>query len=390
MMHRTSDLPVIYLVDGSVAVTGAFACARNIAKALAGRAWVVLVLPTHSTIGPEETVDFAAVRRLPIRPLRRSVGSVLGYLPALSVAALALRWLMRRDHAMALIVNDFYLMHGAFCRLLGFRGRVFTWVRINPAAFGAGVSKIWLRLATASSDRLIAVSRHIQGQMPLGLQTELLYDALAVLPPTAERAPGRFVFVGNYISGKGQDHAIEAFAALAKERPDLTLDFYGGDMGLAKNRAYRESLSERVTALGLADRVRLHGFVRFPSEILTGALAALNFSTSESFSMTVLEASAMGLPVIATRSGGPAEIIEDGVTGLLVPPGNIVAMTAAMHALANDTVRAAEMGAAARVHVTKLFSFERFQLELTEVLGHGRWPIQADEPYRASYDDLSK
>lgn len=76
----------------------------------------------------------------------------------------------------------------------------------------------------------------------------------------------------------------------------------------------------------------------------------------------------MGLPVIATRSGGPAEIIEDGVTGFLVPPGNIKAMTEAMRAVADDIERSAEMGAAARARVTELFSFERFRSGLTDIL----------------------
>lgn len=368
-MYQSSDLPVIYLVDGSIAYTGAFACARNIAKALAGTARVVIVLPADSRICPEFTVDFASVYRLPIRSLRRSLWAVVWYLPALFVSALALRWLMRRDKATALIVNDFYLMHGVCCRLMGFRGRIFTWVRIDPAVFGASISKIWLWLAAATSDRLVAVSRHIQCRMPIDLRMELVYDALANLPAASENLSRRFVFVGNYIPGKGQDHAIEAFAVLARERPDLTLDFYGGDMGLARNRAYREYLSTQVTALRLTGRVCFHGFVKTPSDALTGAIAALNFSKSESFSMTVLEASAMGLPVIATRSGGPAEIIEDGVTGFLVPPSNIKAMTDAMRVLANDSVRAAEMGAAARVRVTKFFSFDQFRSKLTDVVG---------------------
>ena len=90
---------VVYLVDGSVAVTGAFVCARNIARALAGRARVVLVLPAHSTVGPQDTTPFAVVRRLPIRLLRRNFGAVLAYLPVLAAASVALRWLMWRDRA---------------------------------------------------------------------------------------------------------------------------------------------------------------------------------------------------------------------------------------------------------------------------------------------------
>jgi glycosyltransferase involved in cell wall biosynthesis len=367
-MRHTADQPVIYLVDGSVAVTGAFACARNIARGLRGRARVVLVIPTRSSIGPDETVDFDAVCRLPIQPLRRSPGAALAYLPALAFASLRLRWLLHRDRATTLLVNDFHLMHGAVCRALGFRGRVLTWIRIDPAAFGASISNIWLRLAAASSDCLVTVSRFIQSRLPKTLETRLLYDALSELPPAGNPAPGRFVFVGNYIPGKGQDHAIEAFAVLAGERPDLSLDFYGGDMGLSKNRAYRDGLTARVEALGLRDRIRLNGFAAFPSAVMTGALAALNFSASESFSMTVLEASAMALPVVATRSGGPAEIIEEGVTGLLVPAGDIMGMTNAMRALARDPARAAEMGVAARVRVMRLFSFEYFQSGLTDLV----------------------
>jgi L-malate glycosyltransferase len=339
--------------------------------ALSGHARVVLVIPEHSAISASETAVFAGVYRIRIVPLRRTIGSIVAYLPALLVAAILLRGCLWRSGANALIMNDFHLMHGVVCRLLGFRGRVFTWIRVDPAAFGIVISRIWLRLAAGTSDRLIAVSRHIQGRMPGAIRTELLYDALGEWPSTAERGSGRFVFVGNYIRGKGQDDAIEAFAAIADGLPFVELDFYGGDMGLAKNRAYREELVSRVAVLGLEERVRLHGFVTHPAEVLNGALAALNFSMSESFSMTVLEASAMGLPVIATRSGGPAEIIEDGVTGFLVSPGDIQAMADAMRTLARDPARAAQMGAAARVHVAERFSFDRFRAGLADILGLG-------------------
>lgn len=364
-------LPVIYLLDGSVAVTGAFVCARNIARALAGRARVVLVLPRHSTIPDIEARDFAGVRRLPLVPLRRSVRSVLAYVPALVAASVALRWRMRRDGACILIVNDFYLMHGTLCRITGYRGRILTWVRIDPAAFGAWLSGLWLRLAALSSDRIVAVSRHILGRLPQGLRADLLYDALDSLSEgsqLASRGPGRFVFIGNYIPGKGQDHAIEAFAALALDHPDVTLDFFGGDMGLPKNQAYRDSLAERVAELEMKDRIRLHDFIADPGAARERALAALNFSASESFSMTVLEASGAGLPVITTRSGGPAEIIEDCVTGFVVPVGDIGAMTTAMRALADDPPRAAEMGAAGRERVAQMFSAETFRSGLFALL----------------------
>jgi glycosyltransferase involved in cell wall biosynthesis len=230
-----------------------------------------------------------------------------------------------------------------------------------------------LRLQECSADQIIAVSRHIQSCLPGAMKTSLLYDALdrPALPCKPPAGRRRMVFIGNYIQGKGQNDAIEAFALLAAEYPDLDLEFHGGDMGLAKNRAWRDGLIIRAAELGLAQRVSFGEFAEDPRSKLLGGYMALNFSTSESFSMTVLEASAAGLPVIATRSGGPAEIIEDGVTGLLVPVGDRREMAAAMRLLADDPVRAVAMGAAGRARVERLFSMPVFRAQLVGLLGLG-------------------
>lgn len=366
-----SPLPAVYVVDGSIAVTGAFVCARNIARALSGIAQVILVLPVNSTIGSEDTAPFAAVYRLPIRPLRRRISAVIEYFPALVVASFWLRWLMWRDRASVMIINDFYNMHGAVCRLLGFRGRLLTWVRIAPTVFGTKISGFWLRGAALSSDHVVAVSRHIQRLLPERLHTTILYDAIDPSPDAQpdDASADRFIYVGNYIAGKGQDYAIEAFSALVDDFPHLSLHFYGGDMGLPRNSAYRQALSEQVRKLGLQERIFLHGFARDSSIALRGALAALNFSASEAFSMTVLEAQGAGVPVVSTRSGGPEEIVADAATGFLVPVGDVAAMTSAMRIIAEDPKRAKNMGFAARERVNSLFSPSIFRDKLLSLIG---------------------
>lgn len=368
---KLHKLPVVYLVDGSVAFTGAFSCARNIARALAGFANVVLVLPKGSTIPVAELGDFKAVHYLQIRNLRRSPGAVLLYLPCLALSAWQLRRLMHVDGATRLLLNDFYLMHGALCRLMGYCGQIFSWVRIDPHGYGRQLSRLWLRCMVWGADKVVAVSRHIQGCLPAGIQTSLLYDAIDLPAPSSVWVRGRrrIVFIGNYIQGKGQNHAIEAFASLAADYPDLDLEFHGGDMGLAKSRAWREALALRVAELGLEKRISFGEFSADPHAVLAGAYLALNCSTSESFSMTVLEASAASLPVIATRSGGPAEIIEDGVTGLLVAVGDIGGLAVAIRLLADDPVRAAAMGAAGRIRVERLFNMPVFRGRLVSLLG---------------------
>lgn len=363
-MTTESDLPILYLLDSSVAITGAFICARNEAEQLKGVARVRLVLPSESRIAEDQLEPFEQVLRLPLVNLRRSVRSFVLYMPMLVYCAWRLYRHMRADRAEHLQLNDFYLMQGAMCRLFGYRGRIVSWIRFDPRRFGRVLSGLWLFVASRTSNRIVAVSRFIQGVVP-NIETVLLYDSLVhpaspqgVSDVVSDRRTRRLVYVGNYIDGKGQDDAIAAFAAVAEAFPDLVLEFYGGDMGLEKNRVYRKGLEDSVRRLGLERRVRFGGFVDHTAEVLKGAFVGINFSRSESFSMTVLEAADAGLPVIATRSGGPQEIVEDGVTGFLVPVRDIPAMSAAIAALARDTARASAMGEAGRRLARQRFSSE--------------------------------
>jgi glycosyltransferase involved in cell wall biosynthesis len=366
----------VYLVDASSAITGAFICARNEARALSGIARVILVLPAESHIPEIELGDFHAVRRLPIATLRKSPGAILAYLPRLLIGSWSLRVWLHRDSAERLQINDFYLLQGAVCRLLGFAGHIVTWVRIHPSYFGRALSRIWLWMIGASSNRVVAVSEHVRVALPQKLGADVIYDHLPSPPhqpysaettkaPVTER---RLVYIANYIEGKGQDDALEAFSAVAGEFPDLVLEFWGSDMGLEKNRRYLSRLQTRAAELNIAARVRFEGFVRHVNTVLRGAYAALNFSRAESFSMTVLEACGAGLPVVATRCGGPSEIVQDGVTGILVPVRNQWAMAAALRYVASNPGAVKAMGEAAAERVDQYFSARKFLPAIVAVL----------------------
>jgi L-malate glycosyltransferase len=365
-------IKTVAIVDGSIAKTGAFVGARNIALALKGRAEVVIILPREAVLDAGDLDAFLAVHWLPIVNIRRSVFGVLLYFPKLFASSWSLNRVLRREGCQHLILNDFYLMHGAICRLLGYRGRILSWVRMDPLLFGGLLANTWLRIAKFCSDELVVVSRYIESRVTQLAVARLVYDPLTRSSDASKPAPRterqRMVFVGNYIKGKGQDDALEAFARIARCFPDAELAFFGGDMGLVKNRSFRSILQERAQHLGLGGRVVFNGFINDPQSALADAYLALNFSANESFSMTVLEASGAGLPVIATRCGGPEEIIENGVTGLLVPVGDIQAMAEAMRELLRDPNRAATMGAAGRLRVMERFSAEEFQRNILSVL----------------------
>lgn len=361
----------ICVLDGSVAITGAFISARDMARALRDEAEVIMIMPDTARIHEKELADFAAVHRLPIRPLRRSLRSVALYLPNLARATWQLRRLLAEHPGASLLVNDFYLIQGPVLRLLRHRGPILTWVRIDPAAFGR-MGRFWLSLSARLSDSIVAVSRHIQGLLPAGMASCLLYDPVSeefLAEPAPASTGGReFVFLGNYIEGKGQDMALEAFARLLPDVPEAQLRFHGGDMGLDRNRAYRRALEAQAVSLGIADAVTFGEFAAEPRVVFAGAFAALNLSRSESFSRTVLEASACGLPVIATRSGGPAEIVVDGETGLMVPVDDVRACATAMRKLCDDPNRATEIGAAGRERVLSMFSSETFSRNLGDLI----------------------
>lgn len=367
----TGDRPAIWVLDGSIAVTGALISARDMARALRDDADVSLVIPDGAAIDPASLTDFAAVHRLPIRALRRRLWDVVFYLPALLWATLRLRRLMARHGVQTLLVNDFYLLQGLLLRGLGYRGRILTWVRIDPAAFGR-VGRFWLWLALRLSDRVVAVSGHIERLLPMSEKTCLIYDPISAefLPAPRPSPPeGRdFVFLGNYIEGKGQDLALIALAEVIRFVPQARLKFFGGDMGLEKNRDYRRRLERQADELGVARAVCFGEFAPAPRAVLEGGFAALNLSRSESFSRTVLEASACGLPVIATRSGGPAEIIVDGQTGFLIPVGDAQACAQAMRALCDDPVLAGRMRKAGRARVMESFAPEAFAKRLRALI----------------------
>jgi hypothetical protein len=190
------------------------------------------------------------------------------------------------------------------------------------------LAHVWLQHACRTSDRVVAISEFIARRLPAGVKPTRVYDPVrgAAAALDGPRDAERIVCVGNYIRGKGQDDALEAFARIAARFPRARLDFYGGDMGLEKNRQFREELVASIRRHGLEERVTLHGFARDVRAIFGSARIALNFSHSEAFSLTCLEAAQHGCALIATRCGGPEEIVADGATGLLVDVSDHAAM----------------------------------------------------------------
>lgn len=376
----------IIAVDASPALTGAFRCLAYTAEAIRNEAAVTLVLPRANSISPEELLPFADVVYLPMIGLRKKWFNVLLYIPATLWCGWRVYRLASRRSVKIILLNDFYLMQGVVARFAGYSGKLITWVRTNPNQFPSIVRRAWLFLNYRYSDALIAVSDFIVGHLPPVPKLRRIYDAieekepLGLCRPSSGGGTRNIVFVGNYIPGKGQDFAIEAFAKLGDEFNDVQLLFYGGDMGLEKNRSFRRDLEEKADHLGVKPRVHFHGFAKNIETAYAGGVLALNLSESEALSMTCLEASAFGLPVISFRSGGPEEIIVQGETGFLCSLGDVEEVVQRMRELLRDPKLREAMGRAGVAHVRHRFGAQQFHDSLLSVLrtsgsdGSGRRP----------------
>ncbi len=218
------------------------------------------------------------------------------------------------------------------------------------------------RFALRSATALLAISRHtrayvqrLAGPRPV----HLLYngvDTRRFTPAASERErqdararlglpPDRLVLftVRRLVFRNGLDTLLDACRLLG-DRQDV-LAVIGG------SGPERAAMEQHIQGHGLGN-VRLAGFI--PDDLLPDYYRAadvfvLPSLTGEGFGLVLLEAFASGIPAIATRSGGPEEVVEPGRTGLLVPPGDAAALARAVQDMLGQPDRLRQMGQAARV-----------------------------------------
>ncbi len=161
---------------------------------------------------------------------------------------------------------------------------------------------------------------------------------------------------------KGVESFLEAAAIAALREPTTVFAVVGGP--IIGQESYEVTLHRKARDLGIAERVRFTSWRYKPDDMpaVHRALDILVLASiePEPFGLVVLEAMSTGKPVIATAHGGPLEIIEDGRSGDLVPPGDTVAMADAIVALVQDHARRARVGALARERVMAHYSAEQY------------------------------
>jgi glycosyltransferase involved in cell wall biosynthesis len=212
----------------------------------------------------------------------------------------------------------------------------------------------------------------------LPFKAEVLYNCISNETPVPrpvkhiKRNYVELLYVGNYIQGKGQDLALISLNKALKKNPNIRLKFIGGDLGRKKNQAFFKTLCVIVERWNLKDKVQFCGPSNNINKEMQACDIVINFSESESFSMVCLEALSCGAPLIASRSGGPEEIIRHKVNGLLVENRNTEEMAEAITQLASNELLRLEFSRNARLDFEQKFNLERMTNRLKDIYQSSR------------------
>ena len=201
-------------------------------------------------------------------------------------------------------------------------------------------------------------------------------DADRYAPP-ADRAaayaqtglPGRYAIgcFGRVRAQKGSDVFVQAMCRLLPRYPDFAAVLVGAVT--AEHTSFANDLKKRIEAAGLQSRLIITG--ELPIEDVQRWYQRLTIyaftSRNEGFGLTLIEAMSAGAALVASRAGAAELVVEDGVTGVLMPPGDVDALVAALEPLMRDPAAAAQMGERARARVLEKFSLDAEAAGIAEV-----------------------
>lgn len=331
------------------------------AAAASGR-WSVEVLTSDlgGRLPPRETWEGMSILRVPTRKkawARHTVPELLSFLRSASAS---------RAHAQPdLIFAHFTLPAGEVARRIARRtGAPYAVVLQGSDVPGYQNSRFGLlypvvrplvRRVWREANRVFAVSESLRDlartMWPAGridtIPNGVDLDAFTSGPRPAAGTPKTLLVAAQLIERKGIQHLIAALARLPRPlRAEVRLRLCGTGpfQGILQRQAAAAGLQEQVSFAGLVPHEQL------PQEHRS-AYAFVLPTLQEGLPLALLEAMASGLPVVATTVGGIPSVLRDGIEGLLVPPGDEVALARALERILSDESLASGMGSAARARV---------------------------------------
>lgn len=223
------------------------------------------------------------------------------------------------------------------------------------------------RLMCRAATRTIAISRAVAAPLPCPDRTIIIHNGvdLAEFTPEGDTTQLRSALgtspgvplvgiVGRVWPWKGQADFLRAAALVARAHPDACF-LVVGDAVFATDHDYLGELRALAAGLGIDERVHFTGYRTDVPRIMAALDLVVHCSRAEPFGRVLIEAMAAGRPVVAYADGGVPEIVVDGTTGLLAPPGDVAALAQAIDRLLHDRQLRERMGRAGRARVVSRF-----------------------------------
>ena len=171
--------------------------------------------------------------------------------------------------------------------------------------------------------------------------------------------------VGHLAPIKGHDVFVRAAAVISARRPEVRFIVVGEDK--SPEMIHRRSLERLVNELGVSGIVSMPGWRDNMPSVLSSLSLFVSAARSEPFGLAIVEAMAAGLPIVATASEGALEIIEDGVSGKLVPADNPEALAEAINDLLDNPHERSRLGRNAQLAARERYSLQRMATETERV-----------------------
>jgi L-malate glycosyltransferase len=336
-----------------------------------------------AAVPPGKLADAIARLRIPVSPIAGTAGSLRLHplhtpraLAEMSLAALQVRRAARRRRADLVHANS---IRAGIVLGLARPSRTASVVHVRDCLPPGPLSSASMRLIAATATTVVANSHYTAGSVRRaapGAHVEVVHNAVDLErwdPARIDRdrarerlgvAGGRELLLGvvaQLSPWKGQSLAIEALRLLREDGIDARLLLIGSAKFVARatrfdNEAYVAGLRAQVAQAGLQERVSWLGEREDVPELVRALDVLLLPSVEEPFGRALIEAMALGVPVIATDVGGPPEILEHGREGYLLSPHEPRAWAQALRGLAESPELRREMGTAGRSRVAGEFT----------------------------------
>ncbi len=348
----------VLIVLNSLQTTGAYLSIMQNCNDLKEQFEFHFAIPSNSKLEHDiRAMGFATTTYHPLY-LSKSLKSI-SYFSRLKKDAIQLCVYMDQHNIKLIHVNDIYNQVGQRIKKLSGDKLLIQHVRLRKNSYIRALYPFFAKRAMKYADQLVAVSQIVKNDLQGNdvmhiynpLQNEIRHPEYLV----EDSDPIHIAYFGRLMPGKGQMLMLEAFRMAFKNNEKLRIKFIGVTPDESE---YVEKLKAYCRENKLSEAVTFHAFTEDVEYEMKQADMVVNFSESESFSRVCLEALYFGVPLISSDCGGPAELFEDKVSGILVENRNVKKLSEEVLNLASDVTLRKQFSIEGKKYVREKFSKE--------------------------------